>query len=116
MAKTRTRNKFEARIEAQLKNEKVAFSYETEKIPYTISGNYIPDFIVLSPKGKIYLETKGHFRPEAKRKMVAVKKIHPELDLRIIFYSMSKQNVRWANKHGFRYAFHSIPDDWLEGF
>ncbi len=114
--KTKTKNKFEGRVFQQLKKAGVSFKYEPEKIPYVISGHYIPDFVVSTPTGKIYLETKGYFRPEAKRKMVAVKKMHPELDIRIIFYSTSKTNVRWALKHGFKFAFHQIPEDWLDGF
>ena len=113
--KKKTRNKFEQRIFDQVKKSKVKFDYESERIPYTISGNYIPDFILETKTGKIYLETKGHFRPEAKRKMAAVKKQHPDLDIRIIFYSSRKPYIRWAEKHGFKYAFHSIPEEWLEG-
>ncbi len=109
----RTRNKFEQRIDEQLKRSKVKYTYEDAKIPYVIHGNYIPDFIIETESGKIYLETKGHFRPEAKRKMVAVKKMHPELDIRIIFYRASKPYIRWAEKHGFKYAFHSIPEEWI---
>lgn len=62
----------------------------------------------------MYLETKGHFRPEAKRKMVAVKTAHPELDIRIIFYSASKPYVRWARKYGFPFAVGTVPEDWLD--
>lgn len=110
-----TKNKFEKRIYSLLKRKKVKFSYETEKIPYVIAGHYIPDFVIVSPLGKIYLETKGHFRPEAKRKMVAVKKLHPELDIRIVFYSKKLKDIRWAEKHGFKYAIETIPEEWLEG-
>jgi predicted nuclease of restriction endonuclease-like RecB superfamily len=112
----KTKNKFEARILKQLELRKVKFKYESEKIPYVIAGHYIPDFIIETPTGKVYLETKGYFRPEAKRKMVAVKKAHPELDIRLLFYSASKTNIRWAEKHGFRYAFHQVPEDWINGF
>lgn len=111
--KKKTRNKFEDRIDQQLRKAKVKYTYENEKIPYVIAGNYIPDFIIETKFGKIYLETKGHFRPEAKRKMVAVKKMHPDLDIRIIFYRNYKPYIRWAEKHGFKHAFHSIPDEWL---
>lgn len=112
----KTRNKFEARIEDQLQKAKINFEYETERLPYVIHGNYNPDFIVSTPKGKIYLETKGYFRPEHKRKMVAVKKAHPELDIRLIFYSANSTYVRWALKHGFPFAFREVPQDWLDGF
>lgn len=111
----RTRNKFEARIEKELKKAKIKFSYETEKIPYLFSGHYIPDFILETIHGKIYIETKGHFRPEAKRKMVAVKKLNPALDIRIIFYSYKKKDCTWATKNGFPWAIDTIPNNWLEG-
>jgi predicted nuclease of restriction endonuclease-like RecB superfamily len=107
------RNKFEKRIYAHLKDKKVKFKYESERISYLISGHYIPDFILTTRTGKLYIETKGHFRPEAKRKMAAVKKLHPTLDIRILFYSYSKASVKWCDKHGFPYAIGDIPDDWL---
>lgn len=112
--KKKTRNKFEARIEKQLKEAKIKFKYEAEKIPYLISGHYIPDFIVETTHGKIYIETKGHFRPEAKRKMVAVKKLNPHLDIRLLFYSPNKQYIKWAVKNGFKFAVGEIPQEWLE--
>lgn len=111
----RTRNKFEKKIERQLKKAKVSFKYESEKISYLIAGHYIPDFVIVSATGKIYIETKGHFRPEAKRKMVAVKKLHPELDIRIVFYSKKLKDIRWAEKHGFKYSIDTIPKEWLDG-
>lgn len=111
--KKKTRNNFEKKIEGQLKRAKVKFSYESEKIPYVLAGHYIPDFIVSTNSGKLYLETKGHFRPEAKRKMVAVKRQHPELDIRIIFYSFKQRDIKWCERHGFKYAIDTIPKEWL---
>lgn len=112
----KTRNKFEARLLQRLKGASFKVEYETEKLPYTIHGNYIPDYILHPPSGKVYIEAKGHFRPEAKRKMVAVKKQHPELDIRIVFYRYSGVYVRWATKHGFPYAIGDIPDEWIRGW
>jgi predicted nuclease of restriction endonuclease-like RecB superfamily len=109
----KTRNKFETRIYGALKSLPVKFKYESEKIPYLISGHYIPDFVVTTRSGKIYIETKGHFRPEAKRKMAAVKKLNPTLDIRILFYSYNKSNIKWCLKQGFPYAIGDIPDEWL---
>lgn len=111
----KTRNKFEQKIERQLKKAKVSFKYESEKISYLIAGHYIPDFVITTSLGKVYIETKGHFRPEAKRKMVAVRRLHPELDIRIVFYSRKAKDVRWAEKHGFKYSIDIIPKDWLDG-
>lgn len=108
-----TRNKFETRIHEHLKKAKVKVKYESEKITYVIAGHYIPDFVITTPRGKIYIETKGHFRPEAKRKMAAVKRQHPELDIRILFYSYSKRNEAWCIKNGYKFAVGDIPEDWL---
>jgi Autographiviridae endonuclease I len=113
------KNKFEGRLFGQLqRNQKkyeYDFSYETEQIPYTIEGNYIPDFPIKKKSGKkMYIEGKGYFRPESKRKMVAVKKQHPELDIRIVFYSARKRDIKWAEKNGFPYAIGRIPLEWLE--
>lgn len=111
----KTRNRFEKKIEGQLKKANVKFSYETEKIPYIFSGHYIPDFVITTKTGKIYIETKGHFRPEAKRKMVAVKKLNPSLDIRLLFYSKKDKDIKWAQKNGFIYAIDNIPQEWYEG-
>jgi len=108
------RNKFEQRIYLQLKKSQLSFKYESEKIPYVLAGHYIPDFIVHTSLGKIYIEAKGYFRPEAKRKMVAVKRQHPELDIRLVFYSASKTNLAFAERHGFKYAVETIPKEWLD--
>ena len=112
--KKKTKNKFEARIYRQLKRNKVSFKYESERIPYLIAGHYIPDFVVNHPSGKIYIETKGYLRPEHKRKMVAVKKLNPQLDIRILFYAKKAKDIKWADKHGFVWAVEKIPSEWLQ--
>lgn len=114
--KKQTRNRFEDDIHSQLVKNGCQFEYESEKIPYTIDYNYYPDFIVSSPRGKVYIEAKGYFRIEHKRKMAAVKRLYPDLDIRLLFYRVDRKNIRWAEKYGFKYAFHQIPKDWLEEF
>lgn len=118
MTVARIRNKFEKELLKFLKRKKkIKVEYETEKIPYVINGNYIPDFILSNADytgKKIYIEAKGHFRPEAKRKMVAVKKLHPELDIRFVFYSRKVSDIKFAEKHGFPYAIGKIPSEWME--
>lgn len=111
----KTRNKFEDRIYRQLKKAKVRFDYESERIPYILARHYIPDFILLTPLGKVYIETKGYLRPEDKSKMVAVKKLNPHMDIRILFYAHKPQYIKWATKNGFRWAVESIPKEWLHG-
>lgn len=111
----KTRNPSEQRIERQLRLAKVRHKYEPRRIPYIIAGHYIPDWEVDTPTGQILIEYKGYFRPEAKRKMVAVKKCNPHLDIRIVFYAYKKKDIDWAIRHGFRYAIGTIPKEWLAG-
>lgn len=110
------KNKFETKTYKQLQKAKVVFKYESERIPYILARHYIPDFVIVTPTGKVYIECKGYLRPEHKAKMVAVKKLHPELDIRILFYSHNKKYTKWAERAGFRYAIDVIPQEWLDGF
>src|SRR5271166_716711 len=98
------RNKFEKRIHRQLKRAKTVFTYETEKIPFVIASHYIPDFILQTPLGKIYVECKGYLRPEDKRKLIAVKRQYPNKDIRLLFYAENKKQIKWAERVGCRYA------------
>ena len=95
------------------------FEYETLKLNYTLSAVYTPDFIL--PNGVI-LEAKGYFKPEDRRKMLAVKKQHPTLDIRLVFQApyntLTKTSkttyAKWAEKNGFLWAAsHDIPLDWF---
>ena len=107
MASKKRRSKFEARVEVALLNltgGKV--EYEITAIPYTLESNYWPDFQV---PYAIYVEAKGRFTGPDRRKMLAVKKAHPEKDIRLCFmrnnplYKGSKTTyLQWAAKHGFK--------------
>lgn len=123
------RNKFEIQTGKTLKDNKVKFEYETEKLPYTITANYIPDFIITTKsKRKIYVETKGNgrsFDGASRRKLIAVKEQHPDLDIRILFWSDGKfgatrkdgtrqTQMGWAEKNGFKAAVREIPNAWLQ--
>jgi predicted nuclease of restriction endonuclease-like RecB superfamily len=110
------KNKFELKIYAQLKKSRARFTYEGTRIPYVLSGHYIPDFVITTHNGMVYIETKGYLRPEHKRKMVAVRRQHPEIDLRILFYAPNKSYIKWAEKNGIKYAISVIPQEWLDGF
>tara|TARA_B000000441_G_C21505040_1_gene211676 strand:+ start:258 stop:602 length:345 start_codon:yes stop_codon:yes gene_type:complete len=112
------RSHLEEQVADLLDSMKVPYQYEGEKLTYTIEAKYIPDFKV----GDVYLETKGYFPPEQRRKMKAVKEANPDLDIRIIFQSPhNKINKRskttysmWAEKNGFPWcAYYAIPVDWL---
>lgn len=89
-------------------------SYESHTIPYVIPGIYHPDFRVLLPDGKEYfVEVKGYFRPEDKRKMAAVIRCNPDKDIRMVFPRYSYANKKWCEKMGIKYAFGSVPKEWF---
>ena len=77
------RSTLEKEVAAILNRLKLDYTYEEDKLPYVIEHKYIPDFRV----GDVYLECKGWFKSTDRRKMVAVKKAHPDLDIRIVFQS-----------------------------
>lgn len=98
--------------------------YETEKLSYTLTKDYVPDFIITKKDGsKIYVEAKGlgrAFDYDARSKMVAVRQQHPDLDIRIIFMAdrpFSKGGKMrpsdWAVKNGYRFAVNEVPDGWF---
>ena len=121
-------NKFESKTGEMLSANNIRFKYESERLAYTVSGKYIPDFIIQTNRGKtLYIETKGNgrsFDAASRRKLIAVKLQHPDKDIRIVFYSdgavgaTRKDGTRlrqseWADKHGFKYSIREIPNEWL---
>lgn len=111
---TQLRNSFERKIDSQLEKSGATYSYETVKLPYIIYGTYLPDFAVRTVCGNQFiLECKGHFRPEDKRKLAAVKAQHPEIDLRLLFYSFKLKDIRWAIKNRIPYAIGNLPQEWI---
>ena len=119
---TKFRNKFETKIGSGLDLKGVPHDYEQRTIEYTQTRKYKPDFLLESSDGKqMIIEAKGLFEAEDRRKHVDVKKQHPELDIRFVFYADYKLRKgakstysQWCDKHGFKYAIGDIPNSWLE--
>ena len=117
------KSRAEALIWRKLRSVKgTRVKYEADKLPYFIERNYIPDFDVhvLATNKKVYVEVKGFFRPEDRTKMLAVKRSHPNADIRIIFMQDSKLNKKsksrysdWATRHGFPYSIGTVPREWF---
>ena len=98
--------------------------YETEALTYTLTKDYIPDFVITTKDGRvIYIEAKGlgrAFDYDARVKMETVKKQHPEKDIRIVFMAdrpfRKGGKVRpsdWATKLGYPFSIKTIPEDWF---
>ncbi len=96
--------------------------YESESLDYIVEQTYTPDFIVTLEDGrKIYLEAKGYFRAEDRRKLKLIREQHPDINLKIVFQNNNKlhklSNTRysdWCERHGFDYTIGEIPKKWFE--
>jgi hypothetical protein len=113
------KSKFEEDVYNQVLKNGLSVEYETTKIPYTVTSNYLPDFIL--PNG-IIVECKGYFDIRAQVKMRSVKKNNPDLDIRFVFMN-SRNKIRkgskltyadWCDRYGFPYADGIIPVAWFK--
>ena len=113
------RSKLEEKVATLLKELGVSYEYESTQVPYVIQHNYTPDFLL---PNHVYLETKGYWDAADRRKVLAVKRDNPDIDLRMVFQSpyntISKRSkttyAQWCEKHEIPWThFHDIPLDWL---
>ena len=113
------RSKLEENIAELFKELGVIYEYESTRLPYTIQHTYTPDFALAN---HIYLEAKGYWDPADRRKILAVKRDNPDIDIRMVFQSpynnISRKSkttyAKWCEKHNIPWcAFHTIPIDWL---
>lgn len=116
------RSGLELDLDESLKHLEIDGEYEKNKIKYTVPSSehiYTPDFRL--PNG-IYIETKGRFVTEDRKKHLLIKSQHPNLDIRFVFQN-SKNKIRkgskttyadWCDKYGYKYSDKTIPKEWLE--
>ena len=113
------RSKLEENVASLLEGLGISYEYEAEKLSYVIEHRYTPDFKLPNYK---YLEVKGYWDAEDRRKILAVKKDNPDIDLRMVFQSpyntISKKSkttyAKWCEKHDIPWtSYHDIPLDRL---
>ena len=113
------RSKLEERVADLMVELGVKYEYESTKVPYVIQHSYTPDFLL--PNG-VYLECKGYWEPEDRRKIKAVKELNPDMDLRMVFQApfntISKKSkttyAQWCEKLNIPWtSYANIPLDWL---
>jgi hypothetical protein len=121
-AKYGFRSGLELDLDESLKQVGIDGEYEKNKIKYTVPASehtYTPDFRL--PNG-IYVETKGRFVAEDRKKHLLIKSQYPNLDIRFVFQN-SKNKIRkgskttyadWCDKYGYKYSDKTIPKEWLE--
>ena len=113
------RSKLEEKVADLLFELKIDYEYESKKLCYVIQHHCSPDFIL--PNGRI-LECKGYWDSADRRKIRAVIKDNPDIDLRMVFQDpfkkISKKSkttyATWCDRYDIKWcAFHNIPIDWL---
>ena len=116
---TKFRSKLEERVADLLSNLGISYEYESTIVPYVIRHNYSPDFLL--PSG-VFLECKGYWAPEDRRKIKAVKEQNPDIEILMIFQSpfnrISKSSkttyAQWCDKHEILWSsYQEIPISWL---
>ena len=106
------------------------WSFHTDKVPYTVSHNYHPDFLRVIEGKKILLEAKGRFWDYAEfSKYIWISKTLPE-DTELVFLfanpsapmpqakrrkdGTKRSHGEWASANNFRwFSEDSIPDSWI---
>jgi hypothetical protein len=113
------RSGLEERVADLLCELGVTYEYESTTVPYVIQHTYTPDFLL--PNG-VFLECKGYWDSEDRRKIKAVKQQNPELDIRMVFQSpfnkISKKSKTTYAKYCERLnipwcSYATIPIEWL---
>ncbi|MAJ13219.1 MAG: hypothetical protein CMD09_04370 [Flavobacteriales bacterium] len=114
------RSQLEEKVSDFLLELGVEQEYESSKITYTLEKTYTPDFYL--PNKDLYLEVKGYWDAEDRRKQKAVRKQNPDLDIRMIFQSpflkISKKSkttyAKFCEKNKILWtSWHNIPMEWL---
>ena len=117
----RYRSGLESDIAEYLKDKQNQVRYERLKIEWEDLRyrTYTPDFIL---DNGIIIEIKGIFDTEDRRKHLAIREQHPELDIRFVFsnskaklYKGAKSRYcEWCDKHEFKWEHRIIPEAWLK--
>ncbi len=114
------RSGLEDSITEFLKDKQEEVRYEKLKIEWEDLKyrTYTPDYEL---DNGIFIEAKGRFLPEDRRKHLEIKKQHPELDIRFVFSNAKAplnkgsktRYFEWCEKNGFLWSHRVIPLEWL---
>ena len=99
----------------------IKYIYEKVKIEWEdlTYRTYTPDFVLYNG---IIIETKGMFTAADRKKHLAIKKQHPQLDIRFVFENSNRRlrkgaktrYYQWCNRYDFDYYDRIIPEEWLK--
>ena len=131
------RSKFEDTIAEKLDEAGIKYKYEEYSYEYDEplrknlarcsecgstallrTGWYTPDFFL---ENGVVIETKGRFTAADRRKMLAVKRDHPELDIKMLFMRDNKIHKRsdthysdWCMENDYDYSIGEVKEEWLK--
>lgn len=116
------RSLLEKETAKQLHHRVKRYDYESDKLEYWLQKNYLTDFYIITASGKkFFLEVKGRLTQDDRRKYLAVKHYHPDIDLRFLFGANNKltkaskiRYLDWAERHDFPACVKELPKEWLE--
>jgi hypothetical protein len=119
--KPRYKSKWEVEVAEQLEKQGIPLHYEEDVIQYTIpesNNKYHPDFRISKD---VFLEAKGKWVAQDRKKHLLLKEQHPDIKIYIIFQN-ANQKIRkgsktsygdWATKHGIEWSHKVIKKEWL---
>lgn len=116
------RSGLEEKIAADLTERGVRFYFEDTQITYRVPESYhkyTPDFRL---DNGIYVESKGFFDSDDRKKHLFIKAELPHVDIRFVFQRANSPIRKgskttyadWCQKHGFRWAEKWIPQEWID--
>jgi Phage endonuclease I len=116
------RSGFEKKVYEQALGVGLTLDFEPKDahLTYTKLSRYIPDFRLANG---ILIECKGRFTSADRAKMLNVRKVHQDKDIRLVFQRASNRITKnpnsltyagWAEKHGFKWHEGTVPKDWGE--
>lgn len=105
-----------------LESKGVKAEYEMWRVPYVVPASnhhYTPD--ILLPNG-IFVETKGLWESDDRKKHLLIREQHPDLDIRLVFSSSRTKIYKgsptsyaeFCEKHDILFADKLIPVAWLK--
>lgn len=83
------RSGLEQKVRNYLDQHDCIYRYESEQIKYVVPEKehlYTPDFVLFKKdRTKMYVETKGQWDAEDRKKFFLIKACNPDMDLRFVF-------------------------------
>ncbi|QNL29330.1 endonuclease [Pasteurella phage vB_PmuP_PS07] len=115
------RSGLESTVSKQLESRGIAYEYEQWQVPYVVPASkhiYTPDFLL--PNG-IFIETKGLWEADDRKKHLLIREQYPDLDIRLVFSNSNTKIYKgsptsyaeWCEKHNIKFADKTIPIAWL---